>query len=247
MRRRANAPRRTHARRPCRARGFTLVEVLLALMIGSLVVVSVVSAARALSSARTGVEQRVARSASARRAMAAIVAGLRNVRRDPVQGKPVIVGHSGGRDAGNDGIDLLVISDRQVRRDAAESDQYEMSFYLARPSGQRYAVLMCRKDHGFDEHPDDGGIATVVADGIVGLSFEYHSGDEWVDQWSVVEPRAPKAVRVTVVAVGPDLDDSPTMPEPLVLSTIVPLGVNKPIEQQLHEESGQPPAGGPKR
>ena len=95
--------------------GFTLVELLVAVTISSLLVVSVVSTTRALSSTRRGVDQRVERSASGRRAMEAIVAGLRNVRRDPIRGKPVMVGLSGEGEAGSDRIDLQVISDRRAR------------------------------------------------------------------------------------------------------------------------------------
>jgi hypothetical protein len=211
--------------------------------IGSLLVVSVVSATRALSGTRQGVERRITRSTSARRAMQAIVAALRNVRRDPQRGKPVIVGHSGGGIADSDRIDLLVIGDRRARPDGPESDQYEMSFFLARPSGRRLPALLSRCDHGLDEHPDNGGIATVRAEGIVGLTFEYYADGRWTAQWSRAEPRTPEAVRVTVAAVGLQPNDSAPPPDPLVLSTVVPIRANQPSEPPPPEPEQQP--GGP--
>ncbi len=240
---RHDTPRGRH---PC---GFTLVEVLLALTIGSLLVVSVVSATRALSTSREGVDHRCARSMEARRAMEVIVAALRNVRRDPIRGRPVIVGHSGGRSARRDAIDLLVAGDRRCRPEGPESDQHEISFYLAKQPGQPLPVLMCRRDHGLDDRPEDGGIATVVAEGIVGLSFEYYYDGLWSDEWSSAEPREPEAVRVTVAAVGPETGSRPSVPEPLVLSTLVRTRMNEPVDLRAFEQapeqkpSGQQPGG----
>lgn len=230
-----------------------MVELLVAMTISSLVVVSAVSATRALTASRENVEIRTARSAAARRAIATIVAGLRNVRRDPVFGKSVIVGRSAGSGGTSDVIDLRIIDDRQVRPDGAESDQYEMSFSLATLPGRRLPVLMCRKDHGLDEHPADGGIAMVVAEGIVALSFEYYADERWSSEWLSAEPRAPEAVRVTVAAVGPVPAEARTMPSPFVLTTIVPIHVNMPIEpdpeQELktEQQSGKSSSGGAKR
>jgi type II secretory pathway component PulJ len=239
---------------------FTLMELLVAMTISSLLVVSVVSATRALTGSRRGVDQRMARTAAGRRAMEAIVAALRNVRRDPIRDQPVIVGQRGDAGTGGDRIDLLVIGDRRARPDGAESDQYETSFFLARPAGHRLPVLLCRKDHGLDEHPEGGGIAAVVAEGIVGLSFEYYADGQWSPEWSSAEPRAPEAVRVVVAAVGPAPDDVTPPPSPLTLATVVLIHVNPPTEppqeqpppqqqqqQQPPRQPGGPPTGGPQR
>ena len=226
-------------------RGFTLVELVASMTIGSLVVVSAVGATRALTASRESAEIRMARSAAARRAMEAIVGALRNVRRDPVYGKSVVAGRSAGDGGMSDVIDLLVIDDRRVRPDGAESDQYEMSFSLARLAGRRLPALMCRRDHALDDHPADGGIASVVAEGIVGLTFEYYADEQWLSEWLSAEPRAPEAVRVTVAAVGPIPTESRTMPTPLVLSTIVPIHVNSPTEPKQESEQQKQPQGGP--
>lgn len=249
---------RTHGvpgSRRCATRGFTLVEVLLALTISALLAVSVVSATRTLSSTRQSVDRRVERATSGRRAMEIVVAALRNVRRDPLPSQPIIVGRSGGRGARRDRIDLQTITDRRARPDGAESDQYEIGFYLAKPSGRQLPVLMRRQDHALDEHPDDGGIATVVAEGIVGLSFEYFADGQWSDEWPEAEPRTPEAVRVTVAAVGPESRNSRRLPKPFELSTVVPIHVNPPIpqppdpnrdrERANQPESERPSPGGP--
>ncbi|MCK4342711.1 MAG: prepilin-type N-terminal cleavage/methylation domain-containing protein [Phycisphaerae bacterium] len=228
--------------------GFTLVELLVATTISSLLVVSIVSATRAISGARASVDRRISSATSARRALDEIVGALRNVRRDMVRGQPVVVGHGGGRDG--DRIDIQIMSTRRSRPDGAESDQLEVGFFLAQLPRRQLPALMCRRDHGLDEHPDDGGIATVVAEGIVGLSFEYFTDGQWVSEWSELEPRAPQAVRVIVAAATPEEADSPHRARPVVLSTVVALHVNKPLAPppppRSEQASPRPTPGGPR-
>lgn len=236
--------------RPCRLAGlpvgrsaFTLVEMLVTLTIGSLLLVATVSATRSLTTARASVDERAARVAEARRAMEAIVAGLRTVRRDPLPEKPLIIGRSGGRGAGNDTITFHSISDRRVRPDGAESDQCEMSFYLSPAGKGSLPALLCRRDHGLDDYPEEGGIATVVAEGIVSLSFEYYSAGQWFSEWRPTEPRAPEAVRVTLVAASPPQPGSRRSPDVTVLSSMVAIHANAPGGSQGPEGNRSP--GGP--
>jgi prepilin-type N-terminal cleavage/methylation domain-containing protein len=240
----------TSGRRTARVRkdcAFTLVELLVAITISSLLVVAVVSATRALSASRQSVERRAASSAAARRALETIVGALRNVRCDPVRGTPVVVGHAGDAAGNAARIDLLVIGDRRVRSAGPESDQHEVSFYLAKLPQQPLPVLLCRRDHALDEHPDEGGIATVVAEGVIGLSFAYYADGRWRDDWPSAEPRAPHAVRVTVAALGADAGAAPGPANPCVLTTTVPLRVNPASEPPAPQPEGPPtgPTGGP--
>lgn len=225
---------------PQRPHGFTMIEVLVTLTIGSLLVISAVSATRALMSTREKIGYRIERLAEGRRALEAITAALRNVRRDPISGKPVIVGQSGGSGARNDRIDLLVIDDRRVRTEGAESDQYEIGFYLASEGDGQPPALYCRRDHAFDDHPREGGVATVVAEGVLGLSFEYYMEGEWYSEWPPTEPRIPQAVRVTLVTTSLTEGRSgrSMQPEPLVLSAVVAVQTREP-EKAPEKQSGR--------
>ena len=102
--------------------------------------------------------------------------------------------------------------------------------------------LMRRKDHAFDEFPEDGGIVSIVAEGITALTFEYFSDEQWVRDWSAFEPGPPQAVRVLVAAM--DLKPAPRTGarEVTVLSTVVPIGAKPPSGSS---ESNSP--GGPGR
>ncbi len=209
--------------------------------------VAVVSTTRALAATRQGMERRLDQATQARHALETIVAALRNVRRDPTRRFPVVIGRSGG--AGNDRIDLLVTSDIRCRPDGAESDQYEQSFYLAERSGGPGLALVSRKDHALDEHPQEGGIGTVIAEGIVAMSFQYYSGAEWRDEWPELEPRPPRAVRITLAAIPADAANRGGPADPVLLSTVVALRLNEPTEDRAQESEKKrqegPKPGGP--
>jgi len=220
------------------------------LTIGSLLVVSVVSATRALARTRASIDRRVERSAAGRQALETIVAALRNVRRDPIRQKPVLVGHRGATPQEGDRIDLLVLSHRRNRAEGAESDQYEMSFSLEQRPGSAVPALVCRKDHALDDEPDDGGLVTVVAEGIVGLSFTYWSGEEWLNEWPALSPRPPDAVRVTVAAALMEPAsgfDHRALGEHMTLTTVVPINVAQPAGERPGRTSGESQQGGPRR
>lgn len=232
------APPPSDGRRGLRA-GFTLVEMLVTLMIGALLIVASVSATRALTTARAGVERRTQRVAEARRAMEVIVAGLRNISRDPPARKPLLVGRSGGHGAGNDQISFLAIDNRRVRPDGPESDLHETGFFLAAGGAGTLPRLMCRRDHAFDEYPEEGGIATAVAENIVSLGFEYFSAGDWYPEWRATESRPPQAVRVTLVAVTPPEPGSTRAADTTVLTSVVAIRANEP-QQAPQPNQGRP-------
>lgn len=226
-------------------RGFTLMELIVATAISTLLAVSVVSATRAITSARQRVERQVTRADAGRRALEAIVGELRNVRRDPILYEPVVSGHNSGAEGGR--IDLLVTTAQRSRPDGAESDQQEVSFFLGRLPQNPLPVLLCRRDHGLDDDPTGGGIVTIVAEGIVDLRFAFRSPEgQWLDEWSSAETRAPDEVRVTVAALGhqaPDVDLQRL--QPYVLSTSLRIETNDPTPRpEPGPANGQQPPGG---
>lgn len=222
MRQRSGAYNLAGVRSTGRRCGFTLIEVMLSLTIGTLLVVSIVSSTRMMTSARERVDRRARRMIEVRSAMATIVAALRNVRLDPTRDKPVLIGTS-NPDADSDEIVLQVYCDRRARPDGAEGDLYEMAFYTVQRPGRDWPDLVCRKDHALDDDPLDGGIISVVAEGIVALTFSYCRDGEWEEQWPESEQKPPQAVRVTLAAVIPDERPRSEPPGRVVISAVVPI------------------------
>jgi hypothetical protein len=226
------------APRPAARRGFTLVELLVAGIVITLVVgavaTSLVQVGRARSSARLRLEAYL-------RADAALDA----IRRDV---QSVIRSD-----------DLywtrLVLFDDEVRRRYRTFDRDELlvfntSLASARPflyngEGGEYetqyrveedefgGALWVRRDPVPDRWDFGGGMATPRADGVVGLLIQAYDGDTWFDEWDSDIKGLPWAVRVQVTASGAPLGADPYEDDlPMVtLRTVVPIDrVPQPYE-----------------
>jgi len=119
-----------------------------------------------------------------------------------------------------------------------------MSFFLSSGSKGSLPALLCRRDHGFDEYPEEGGVVTMVAEGIVALSFEYYAQAQWFPEWRATEPLPPEAVRVTLVAACAPRAGARRAAETTVLSSVVAIHANAAEGGQNRGEGGTPNQGG---
>lgn len=229
-------------RRNCR--GFTLIEVVLALTISAILLGSLVTSTRAIARSREHTYARLDRTANAQRAMQTILGALRNVRRDPSQQAPLIIGKNDAN--GSSRIDMQVIGDHPARADGVGTDQQEVGFYIER-SAAGMPVLMCRRDIALDDKPTEGGVATLVAEGIVDLHFEYYQGGQWYREWASTQPQPPQAVRVTLSAASPARQGKQSGGtqdrEVVTLSAAVAIKVNSPTND-LRNNNDQPSTEG---
>ena len=90
-------------------------------------------------------------------------------------------------------------------------------------------------------------MATVVAEGVVGLSFEYFGEGEWVREWPESMTRAPEAVRVTVSTISADRSVQRQRPAAVTLTTVVALNMAPPTDRPLPGQQGGNERGGPQR
>jgi len=87
--------------------------------------------------------------------------------------------------------------------------------------------------------PERWGLVGVVADGIVELSFEYLSDERWQTHWSELERRLPDAVRVTVGAAVSADGEMIGQLDVTYLSTVVVVGINRPAMVTPAPEGGE--------
>ena len=202
-----------------RRRGFTIIELVVALLIAAALAAATTRVISGALRARTTVESRSEASGRALRAADVIARDLANLHRDPVADETLLrVLDDGETGLPGDGLMLFARSDRRARAvpnenlgfpGTAEGGLYEVQMRLELPaedvSGDREAYdLWVRMDPIPDDVVEGGGVARLVARGVVDLQAEVHDGGAWVEGWDSDRDGLPYAVRVTVSATDDD-------------------------------------------
>jgi prepilin-type N-terminal cleavage/methylation domain-containing protein len=190
-----------------RRRGFTVVELIVAALVGSLVAGATVTSVSRLLQVRRVSADRQAAFARADAAAAQIAIDLESVSRDAsLKYAKVSITPGGGSDRHSDELLLLTTSLRPARGEdgSPEGQEYEVQFRLAPGEGGGPGSIWRRVDPGLDEYLDAGGVAAVIAPGAVSLSFEAYDGSDWFTDWNSDSDGMPHAVRVVVIGASDD-------------------------------------------
>jgi general secretion pathway protein J len=107
-------------------------------------------------------------------------------------------------------IDFTSFSHRRLYRDAHESDQNELSYFLARhPEERDQTVLARRESRRIDADPEHGGQVTILVEDVRGFQLEFLDSItlDWVDSWDAAPNgtqanRLPAQVRITLEVPG---------------------------------------------
>ena len=196
-----------------RARGFTLVEVVIAVaitaMMGALIAAAFQSGYRAKElveseadhyrALRTGTDRMV------REISSAFVSDHYDTRRYRDQNdRPT--NFIGTRDR----LLLTSMAHQRLYADAKESDQMVVEYYaksVPGPGGQARMNLMRREDPNLDDRIDRGGTEDVLVENIKRVDFAYWDSDkkDWVDEWDTrrIEKKSilPVRVRISIYAL----------------------------------------------
>ncbi len=196
--------------------GFTLLEVMLAVGILALVGTMVYGgfAQTALNKAR--VESDVDHYRSVHMALERIVRELSmtfvSTHVNPSPDLRTVQTAFIGTDAGSeDRLDFTSFSHRRLYRDARESDQNEISYFVAEhPEKRGERVLARREQNRIDEDPRRGGKSQILIEGVQEFNLEYFDPllSEWVSTWATDDPfaqanRLPTQVRVRITVDDP--------------------------------------------
>ncbi len=186
-----------------RARGFTLVEVLIAMGITAAMAAMTIGSLRSLDRASEVAREQDERYAAARVALGRMRRELSmaylsenwnsNRHREPLT---LFVGRE-------DEVLFTTLAHTRLYRDVRESDQAVVEYVLdsdPERSGER--ALFRREKTRIDDEPDRGGQRDLVADRIVSLRFEYWDAKrkDWVREWTTRSPEhekeLPQRVRI---------------------------------------------------
>ncbi|MCK6475508.1 MAG: GspJ family type II secretion system protein [Phycisphaerales bacterium] len=190
----------------CRARrGFTLVELIVGGVVIAVIGGAIVSALSNMVKTKNksvARQQAFARADAAGARIASDVAAA--VRSSDLAGCRFQVLDGGAGPVQRDGLLVLMRSLKPVRgrEDMPEGGEYEAQ-YRVDGSGQS-AGLWRRVDPGFDRAHDAGGVATLLAPGVVSFSVQAYDGTAWFDSWESDSDGIPHAIRVEIRAQSDD-------------------------------------------
>ena len=197
-------------------RGFTLIEVMVAVAILGLVGTLVYQgfAQTALNKARVETDVDFYRTVNlalermAREISMAYVSTHVNPALALQVSKTTFLGTDSAK---NDRIDFTSFSHRRLYRGAHESDQNEISYFVTdHPDDPGIQVLARREDSRIDEDPEHGGRSEILVEGVEEFELEYYDPltSEWLREWDAVQPlgqpnRLPTQVRIRLVVQDP--------------------------------------------
>ncbi len=206
--------------------GFTIVELVVAIAVSALVIVTVSTALSRISRTRDVARTRLEAVTRAGAALDAVRRDLVSVIRDGdlFYSRVLLMDGTTFTPYGEMGRDEVLIFNNRLRplkRDAyaGEGGEYESQYRIE--DDRSGSVLWLRRDPVSDENPEGGGVAIPTVDGVVGIEIEAYDGEAWYPDWDSDVYGLPWALRVTVTATGesPDNVSSDPMNSTAVLRT----------------------------
>jgi general secretion pathway protein J len=186
--------------------GFSMVEVLISVVIVSFMGMLIYEAVSGASMAKEETEAALDRTQAVRVAMTRMVRDVSMAflsrHKDPQMGDKHRTIFRGDREK----MAFTSLSHVRLHRNADESDQCEISYWVKRDARTRGNALWRRESRRIDEKPEQGGPSMVLLDDVVKLDLRYWEGkdctdDCWKDKWDTTQLdgqplRLPQRVRI---------------------------------------------------
>jgi len=186
--------------------GFTLLELLLATVVGTLVIVVALGSLRQVSHSRAEAQYYSDISAHGRYALNRIRDDLANFYRSLNPEKMRLLGAEGGTETeATDRLRVQVVQEGWIHGKPSEglSDIYEVEYGLCEDLAEG-GTFLGRRCGAIKEATlgNKGGTLTRVADFIQSIRFEYFDGTDWQRNWEQSQG-IPSLVRVSLVLADP--------------------------------------------
>lgn len=227
-----------------RSRGFSLVELIVASVVGVMVAGTVATSLFQMLKTRTTSLARQQAWSRAESAAGMIGLDVQSAARnaDALHSKLQIIDGGG---ATSDSLLMLIKTLRPVRGEdwTPEGDECE-SQYRVQAAGDKLA-LWRRIDPALDRAIDGGGVASPVVIGVKHVSLQALNGSQWFDTWDSDSDGMPHAIRIVVTAESDDSSRSAVFRRVIAVDR-VPLAPpeSESSDDTSSQPSGQSPTGG---
>lgn len=213
-----------------RRRAFTLIEVMVAVALLTMIGAVVVGTLRNSLKARDMLAENDAVQQSARVAMERVGQELRLAYLTSSTSavntyQTIFIGQD------DDPVDRLwftTLSHRPMYKNTHECDQTEITLWSEPdPENPRLQVLLHREAPRIDEEPDVDGVILPLAHNVKRFDLRYLDGTtgEWLEEWSTISTetpnRLPRAIKLVLVISAPDLEDPDELVDHTFVTTIL--------------------------
>jgi general secretion pathway protein J len=198
-----------------RARGMTMIEIMVAIAILAMVAVLIHGVIDSLSRGRKGEGMRAERAHEGREAMQRIVRDLSGAYLSMhVPSIPALMTERtafvGKSQLPYDRLDFTSFAHLRTERDSHESDQAEVGYFVVKdPDVPEKMDLVRREQTPIDYEPLKGGIVNVVAEDVEKFDVRFldPQTSQWVETWDSMQVtgqpnRLPFEVDITLVLKG---------------------------------------------
>ena len=236
-----------------RRRGFTLIELVLAGAIAALVLVTVVVTLSQIGKARTTSRGRLLSNLRATTALEEIRRDLSSLIRDADLFNARILLYSDSATVRVDDRrldvprdEILVFNTRleplgEIEYNG-EGGEYETQYRI--DIDQFGAALWQRRDAVPDEFPDGGGLATPIAEGVIGMEIRAYDGQEWFDDWDSDIDGYPWGFQITVTAIGTEEGELDEIDGRMMTTLRTHVSVDRIIPPYVEPEPEEPAEDG---
>jgi general secretion pathway protein J len=179
--------------------GFTLLEMLIASLIGAFVILVGLGAMRVVSAGAQLTENNFDAATELRSACSRIETDLANIYRDDNIDYMKFVGkYSNSEESAPCVLTFYTVGRIKARPDQPEGDVYEVEYFLKKSEDK--SLLMRRLWPNPDPNSTPGGIVSVIAEDIGLFNVRYFDGKDWQTEWLETAEKMPSLVEVTLAA-----------------------------------------------
>lgn len=182
-----------------RQKGFTLIEIIVASIIGAFVAAVAVATLRAVSLSSEMVDNNINKASEVRFAAKIIATDLMNLYRDRNFDNTKFLGTIEPTEQGYVcSLVFYTVSRSKARSGQPEGDVYEVRYCLIKNEDKSSLIRQFWPNPDKDRKPS--GILTTIAEDIDSFDIRYFDGQEWQAEWNEDQKSIPEIIDVTIAA-----------------------------------------------